>query len=344
MLVQLKLAFLDEEEAYLEQLRGYLVRQKERFFEVWTFTDAESLFKKTDDGMLFHAIVMTAPFWEAAQGRAKGIKKILLCEGREEESFFDCTYVDKYQSIERLLGRLLELLSQEKGGEEGVSPKGAANLIGIYSPVHHESQMLFGITLTQILAEEQKTLYVNLMGHSGFFGITDTSAKEDVGDLLYGMERKGFDFAAGLHKVRRSYRNFDYIPPVINPEHLSELSGEQMESFLKKLKSRSGYDCVVIDFGMVFPGFSRLLQSLSCFYCIGKEGTVNQHRMEEFLLYLEKEEEYKTVNMKQTLLPREISFGPSFLREGADPVAGSIYGRMGDYIRSSLYGGTAVVQ
>ena len=31
-MVQLKIAFLDEEEAYLERLKGYLIRKKEKFF------------------------------------------------------------------------------------------------------------------------------------------------------------------------------------------------------------------------------------------------------------------------------------------------------------------------
>ena len=58
---QLKIAFLDEEEAYLEQLKGYLVRRQEMFFQVKTFQRAEA-FLASQAESAFDAVVMTAVF------------------------------------------------------------------------------------------------------------------------------------------------------------------------------------------------------------------------------------------------------------------------------------------
>lgn len=62
-MIQLKIAFLDEEELYLEQLKGYFVQKKENFFKIYTFTDADS-FLKSRITEQFDAVVMTYPFWE----------------------------------------------------------------------------------------------------------------------------------------------------------------------------------------------------------------------------------------------------------------------------------------
>ena len=84
--------------------------------------------------------------------------------------------------------------------QDAFLPESASELIGIYSPAHHECQMVFGLTMAQILGDKQKVLYVNLMEHSGFYRLTKEDVTEDVGDLFYGMMQSGHDFTAGLHR------------------------------------------------------------------------------------------------------------------------------------------------
>lgn len=335
-MVQLKIAFLDEEELYLEQINGYLVRRNEMFFKVWTFSDAETFLKEAAGKTVFDAVVMTAPFWEKVNGYASGAKKILLCEGVREKSFADCPYVAKYQSAEMLFGQISAMLWQEDAKEEEL-PERTSEMIGIYSPMHHENQMLFSMTMAQILGENQKVLYVNLMEHSGFYQLMHMEVTEDIGDLIYGMMQKDHDFAAGLHRIRQTRKNFDFIPPAVNPEHLSEISKPLFEQLLIMLKNRSGYDTVIIDFGTVFLGFAEILPVFGSFYCLGKEGMVNRYRTEEFFEYLGRERKHVTAHINRLLLPEQMVFP-----EDANPLENSLYGGMGDYIRRCLYGGAQI--
>ena len=48
-MVQLKIAVLDEEEAYLEQLKGYFVCKNEKFFKIWTFSKVEIFLDKAEE-------------------------------------------------------------------------------------------------------------------------------------------------------------------------------------------------------------------------------------------------------------------------------------------------------
>lgn len=333
-MVQLKIAFLDEEEAYLERLRGYLVCKKEVFFQIWTFTDTDVFLKKQREPFLFDAVVMTERFWKELAEAPLEAKKILLCEGVRRESDEGRLLAFKYQSAEKLFCQILAMLWQDEARGEDCLPERAAELIGVYSPVHHEDQMLFGLTMAQILGENQNTLYVCLMENSGFYRLTKADASEDLGDLLYFMMENEHDFAAGLHKIRRSCKNFDYIPPVVNPEHLSELTGALMERFLQELKNRSGYDVVLVDFGRIFTGFAEMLPVFGSFYCLLKEGALNRYREEAFLEYLEKEDAERAAIVKRLTLPERMphSSEGSILESG-------LYGGMGDYIRRSLYGG-----
>lgn len=335
-MIQLKIAFLDEEEAYLEQLKGYLIRKKEVFFKIWTFSNAEA-FWAAEDLQSFDAVVMTVHFWETVGDRCREAKKILLCEGPLETPGEGCFYVSKYQSAEKLLCQISAMLWQEERNERQMIPENTAELIGIYSPVHHEDQMLFSMTMAQILGESKKVLYVNLMEHSGFYQLTREEVSEDIGDLVYGMMQKGHDFLAGLHRVRQNYRNFDYIPPAVNPEHLSEITKSLYEQLLLSLKNSSGYEVVMVDFGMVFLGFAEMMPVFGSFYCLGKEGMVNRFRTEEFVEYLGKEGEHMTEHMNRLLLPERMS-----VPEEGSPLENGLYGGMGDYIRRCLYGGAEI--
>lgn len=335
-MIQLKIAFLDEEEAYLEQLRGYLVQKKELFFQIGTFTSAKTFLEIGRQGA-YDAVVLTEAFWEELETCDFCGKKILLCGGGRRESLRDCLFVSKYQSAENLFRQISAMLWQDEGDAGGNLPKSVSELIGIYSPVHHEGQILFSMTMAQILGEGQKVLYVNLMEHSGFHGLAKTEASEDIGDLLYGMMQENHDFAAGLHRVRRTCRNFDYISPAANPEHLSELTKPLLNQLLLELKNRSGYDIVIVDFGMVFLGFAEMLPVFSSFYCLGKEGVANRYRTQEFFDYLAKEGEHVMAHMNRLLLPEKC-----LISEDISPLDGSLYGGMGDYIRRCLYGGAEI--
>lgn len=335
-MIQLKIAFLDEEEEYLKQLNGYLVRKKEVFFKVWTFSNQEA-FLTVKDTVEFDAVVMTYPFFVLFEGNMPETKKILLHEGDREFLADSCAWVYKYQSAEKLFAQISALLWQEDVEIKAHVTEKLTELIGIYSPVSYEGQMFFGMTLAQILSEQKKVLYVNLMEHSGFYQLTKTEVFEDVGDLFYGMMQQEHDFGTSLHRVRQSYRDFDYIPPAANPEHLSEISKPLFEEFLMSLRNCSGYDVVIIDFGTVFLGFAEMLPVFSTVYCLGKEGVVNRYRMEEFMDYLEKESTYSKTHIQNLLLSERLLYP-----EDVNPLESSLYGGMGDYIRECLHGGMEI--
>lgn len=336
ILTQLKIAWIDEEETYLKQLKGYLIRKREAFLKIHTFSGAEA-FLDCREHTEFDAVVMTKSFWETLYEPKAQSKQIFLLEESGGLPFLDCLFVKKYQSAENLLGQISTILWQGKNKNCSVFFEKPAELIGIYSPVHHEDQMLFGMTMAQILGEEQKVLYVNLMEHSGFYQLTETKISEDVGDLIYGMMHKEYDFTVGMRRISRNYKSFDYIPPAVNPEHLSELTEVLFEQLLLELKNCSGYDVVILDFGRIFPGFVKMMPAFESFYCLGREGMVNRLRMEEFTEYLNKEGEHVAAHMNRILLPEQMHFP-----EAGSPLESSLYGGMGDYIRRCLYGGAEI--
>lgn len=335
-MIQVNIAILDEEEAYLAQMQGFLVRKKETFFKVWTFSKLEA-YLDCEKQEIFDAVVLTETFLEQTANCRRKDRRIFLSEGSIPAAAENLPAVKKYQSAEKLLGQIVALLWQGENPQHEVLPEHTAELIGVYSPVGCENQMLFSMTMAQILGEREKVLYVNLMEHSGFYRMMGEVPVEDVSDLLYEMLESEHGFATGLHRFRQSFLNFDYLPPAINPEHLAEISQSLYEQLLLALKNHSGYDVVILDLGRVFSGFAEMISVLSNFYCLGKEGTLNRYRIEEFLEYLEKGSQNATRHPKNLILPERM-----FESEEGNLIERSLYGGMGDYIRRCLYGGAEV--
>jgi len=330
--VHLKIAVLDREQEYLEQLQAYLVRKKECFFKVWTFWDIE-LYQKAAKKEKFDVLLVTGSFLEEIDIHDTDTKIILFREEGIPKFAEGIPSVSKYQSAEQIFLQISAFFWQENLPRDELISGKRTEMIGIYSPIHYYNQMLFSVTMAQILGEQQKVLYLNLQEHSGFYAVTATEAAEDMGDLIYGMMHREHNFSAGLHRIRRTLLNFDYIPPAVNPEHLSEIPKNLYEELFLELKNGSGYDVVIVDFGNIFLGFAEILSIFEILYCLGKEGSLNRFRREEFMEYLKKENGSGAVNIKNLILPDEILLG-----EESCSLEKSLYGSLGDYIRGCMGG------
>lgn len=331
-MIQLRIAILDEETEYLERLNSYMVQKREYFFKIWTFSTWD-YFQEASTTNRFHAILATEVFFERVLELEGQGQKILLREEGILPEYQCVPNIYKYQSVERIFVQISNLIWEENGPSDHRVEGKQARLIGIYSPVHYADQMIFSMTMANILGENERVLYLNLQENTGFCKVTDTDAREDIGDLVYGMMQTDHDFYTGLHRVRRNFGNIDYIPPAGNPEHLSEITQNLYEELFLELKNRSGYDVVVVDFGTVFLGFAEILPVFEALYCIELPGVRNRYRVEEFFEYLARE------GNQEQLKICPISLSDSMLRkEEPYPLEMSMYGEMGDYIRQTIGG------
>lgn len=331
-MVQLKIAVLDKEREYLKQLAAYLVRKNESFFKVWTFWDAKE-YQRAAEAEVFDALLVTGICLEEIDIQGISSKVILFREDGVPGYAQHLPSISKFQPVEEVFSQISALLWQESFPKEGWAAGKRTRMVGVYTPVHISSQMLFSLTMAQILGEEQKTLYVNLKEHSGFYGITDTDSPEDIGDLIYGMMQKDHNFQAGLHRIRRTILDFDYIPPVVNPEHLSEIPQNLYEELFLELKNNSGYDVVIVDFENVFLGFAQMIPLFDKFYCLGRDGGLSRFQMEEFFGYLEKEREGLAPRLKNIILPKGLLAGEEYYS-----LEKCLYGSLGDFVRDCLGG------
>lgn len=188
----------------------------------------------------------------------------------------------KYQSAENIMHEIFRVCDrEEKMPEIGLEAGGKIEWIGVCSPIQHEMQMPFAVTMASMLSEQRKVLYLNLTGCSGFLATFRLEGEHNLEDILVKIRQKRLTAQGFFRSVYQSETLF-YIPPVTNPEHLYQMSREEYFLLLHFLEQETDFEAVVLDIGGVIPGFFEVLEHCSEVYAVMKNGPYPECRRAEF--------------------------------------------------------------
>ena len=188
-------------------------------------------------------------------------KTILLSEGKDLETDSGMPAVYKYQSSAQVVREVLDCYSAERIAAQAAADlrKKKGRLYGIYSLFDPVRQMLFSLTLGQILAETQSVLYLNLQKHSGLMNLTEEEAELTLSDLLYFYRQKKKGMFFRLPGMIRQIGKLEYIPVPFFSEDLGELSGEEWGGFLEELRKMDMHDVLLLDLSDGLRGLPDIL-------------------------------------------------------------------------------------
>lgn len=349
---QLTVAVCDVDAAYLNQFAAYVRNHEEDNFVIHTFTRLEAFMQ----GLLqqkYDLILIGQGFEAAKEGLGSYDVPVLYLQEEVEVAdaagLFVAETTDygkhkeksilKYQSAEAILHEMYmmcekeEVLSLQENGEtfSGVE------IIGVYSPIQHEMQVPFSVTMASLLAEKKKVLYLNLMECSGLLEIFQWEGERDLGDLLVKVHQNRLT-EEGVRQVLYQCGGLFYIPPARNPENIYEICDKEYETLLSFLEQRMDFEVIVIDFGSMFAGFSELLSHCKKIDCLMKSGPFFECKKELFLQYIQSFRQEKMAERIQMLyLP--------YSATQVVPTGGLLdqfkWSELGDLIRNHLYGAIA---
>lgn len=237
--------------------------------------------------------------------------------------------VDKYQPASRLLR---EVFSHYQGwGARGQAEMVAGKeVIGIYSPGHSIWQTPFALAFAQALGQREKVLYVNLKECAGFSGWFQQEYERDLLDVMYLCLSNEVNVSDCVDSARYSMEGIDFIPPAEDGGCLGEISPQDYVSFVKLLSAKSGYDVILLDFGMMIPGFYRLLELCSQVYITTEPGEIQEAPLQQF--------RQMTARQGDALLEQKLVYLslPAAVQEtggGAARLQQWLWGVMGDFGR-----------
>lgn len=336
-MARLKVAVYDSDRTYRERFAAYLMREQAEEMELSVFSSTDYLLeavRKTE----FHLIVLGA--WdEEVFGLLSGKRAptlVLTEEDTKEALSFseEIAYTPKYRPMDEIT-RKIYLLTDRRQVQRTVHTAADMDITGVYSPVKHEMQMMFSLLYAKERTADGRTLYLNLMEYSGFYGMFGMDADYDMGDVILRLREKRLcteEFYRGICKMG----DFFVLCPFRNPENLLEFHMEDYRGLLKFISEYTDFKTVIVDFGSQTQDFAEMLNTCKYVYCIEKSGFYFQCRTEEFKNYLEKTMEEAFFERFRTL---ELPFQAKWIHGGGNLLEQLGWSEFGDYVRRYLEGG-----
>ena len=278
-LKQIRIAICEEHTAYRERLAEYFIHRKSKQVKIWTFSDSK-LFVKQNPVGVFDVVLWGKEFKKGIPKETAGTLYIFLSETPDWTEEYEPA-IFKYQSAEEIWRRVFEHYLKIGKVDHHISRK-EKEIIGIYSPTRSRMQTPFALTLAQVLGEDKRTLYVNFGEWSGFEGWLQESYRRDLSDLMYLLSDYGTQTQGLLECVVHSMERMDYIPPMADAQLLCQTKEEEYLRLLRFLIEKTSYDKIFLDFGIMVPGFYRMLDQCTNIYGIVDQSAMAKIQCRQF--------------------------------------------------------------
>ena len=333
------LAICDAEESYVRRLSDVLSQKSMFPFQIQASSDPEQLKVFADDQPIEILLIGGTSLNPEVERIPQG-KLILLSDGSVPQEKETYPVVYKYQSASRILREVMACYSESDHAVLPSVTRKELEIIGIYSPVGRTLKTTFAITLGQILSEENHTLYLNLEEYSGLQERLGLDFQENLADLIYFLRQEKPNLIYRITGMVQKIGSLDYIPPMLSVMDLREISYREWEYLLDELILYSGYEKIVIDFGLSVDNLFHILNLCGKIYMPVRDDPVSSSKIEQYekLLTLADQEELlaKTVKLNFPVFPTISSRGC--------PPEQLAHSELGEYVRELLKEGNTWTQ
>ena len=272
---RIRIGIYDRNPDYARSLAGYFRRHQGEQAEIQVFTEPESLEQAARDGRI--RILLADETAEYLCRASPDVKIAVLSEngGGSEPNGTELPRICRYQSADQIWKSLLllfeaEFLSEHGGRIEETDGK----LIGICTPGTDSTGL--GLTLTALLSEQGKTLYLTLEEFSSLQTLMGAESPE-LSELYYYYSQNSLTAARLAASVLGS-GSAQMIAPVWDPEDLYREGQLYEPEFFRTLAALGAYQQVILNLGSV-SGRSRLFEA--CRVIVGEKGSPAEAWLEE---------------------------------------------------------------
>ncbi len=322
------LVIYDKDEPYARSLMEYLCNREEFPYEVTIFTDSIRLQEFAQKSEI-ELLLVAEPFYEDITTKVSA-KQLMILSDSGDQVWKDIQSVEKYQSADNIVREIIQYyVNNTESVPQRRSFKRNVTLIGFFSPVRRCCQTTMGMVLGQILAEKNKTLYLNFESVSGFSGIMGYGNEKDISDLLYFQQTVPQKFRFYLYSCIKKAENLDYIPPMNSMHQLLLARPDQWKKLIKAIVEESDYEYIILDLSEGMQGLFDLLRMCTHVYTLTKDDLYAKAKVEQYEQLLQLCE-YEDV-LKKTIKRRI-----PFIKEIPDGFAYCPGGELARYVKNML--------
>lgn len=282
-----RLVICDCDERYRQMMQAYFIKRL-RDFEIFTFDSlerAEEYCRKEP----FAILLVSEQLYETNLQKVKAVQTFILRENGNK-AVTEYPYIEKYQSMERLIGDIFAEYSEGSIFKPCVRQKKTV-IHAFYSPVRKQEQTKAALALGQVLAKKEKRVfYLNLQPFAGMEELFSIDFPTDITDFLYFMRKQDCNCAHRLQSVKKSLCGMDCFAPAADYMDLLTITEQEWLKLLDMLIEAGDYDDIILDLSEICQGLYRILEQSDCIYSMGGLVKTDRNSINQYKKLLEKRE------------------------------------------------------
>ena len=331
------MAVYDSDTRYAERLSDYVNRKEKGVFTAQAFTSKEKLAEYAAK----HEIDVLLSGERTDSGDISAIpsgQKIYMSE-ESERQMDSGKEIYKFQSGDDIIREVMAVYSEIPGiypSADGTMDH-SRRIIGVYSPIGRCGKTCLALAIGQILAKEEKVLFVSLDTFTGFSGLLDERWKRDLSDLIYYYKQERFNVIR-MNSIIYYLGDMAWIPPIRMPQDYMQMSVQEMADLMELILREGNYTTLVLDIGDYGRDVLSLLEKCQVVYTPVKEDVFSAGKMREFEEYLEESgkpgllEKVQKIHVPMVTGGRRMEHFPQEL----------LWGDLGDFVRTLMKGQRSV--
>lgn len=269
------LALCDGNIHYGSRLAAYLEQQKGFPLRILFYSDAGQLLKCMPEICPQYYLLSEEIFAALSEAGLPAYKRLFLLKKQSDTKECDSPHITtiyRYQQAGQIMRAMLAQLEEETAASfRDLKGTAGSKIIGVYTPVRRSMQTSFSILLGQLLAAEERTLYINTEGYSGFRTLLGRELKPDITDFMFLAKKEGEAFFKLLEGMIQTIGRLEYIPPASAFIDLMSVTREQWMKLLREIRRDKRFSYLVIDITEQMQGMFQILDECDIVYTI--EGT-----------------------------------------------------------------------
>lgn len=198
----------------------------------------------------------------------------------------------KYQCITNIQKEIVKLLGPVRDIDENRIQK-RTRYIGVASPVGGCGKTLFCLSLGQILAQKEKTMYVSLEPIAGYDEEITDGKSRSLSELLYDVHTESF--GALPESFTTSFRGLQILQAAENPEDIFKTEASEFRILIEKIAEIRRMDTVILELGADCRLVEEFARTLSVLFVPGRGDAISDERRKRFCSWAEGKGLRKTV-------------------------------------------------
>ena len=313
------IAICDEEREYCYLLDSYLRANLNLPFEIFDFTNVKSLLEFDRKESIAVLIISASAYKEMGEPICPNV--LLLQDEETVEQYVaegdNTVYISKYVPSKMILNSLLDVCMEMPGSiGNGTKSFGNIELIGSYTPVDKNSQMAIAMEIAALIAENEKTLFIDLEPFSCLEMYSGEKYQETIADLMYYLECNPDKFLLYYDRICQDYKSLKVIPPAVAPTFLQTISRNQWDKLFKEIGEKTDIRRIVINMSESVDGLYEILSTCDKIYTVVGNDEIAQNILKQYETMLKENEYEKVIAITQNIM-KPLYIQPGELNQAA---------------------------